>query len=79
MEAKVTLRQQMEERRRQWEAFHRWEAEQPPAERPPGDILADLGALWLWLPEEVRTRDADPEKQGIRAMQAALRCLDPDS
>lgn len=71
----MTLREQLEQRRRQWEAFNRWEAEQPPAERPAADIIADLGVVWSWLPAEVRRRDPDPEKRGIQAMRRALACL----
>jgi hypothetical protein len=29
----MTLREQLEQRRRQWEAFHRWEAEDPDPEK----------------------------------------------
>jgi hypothetical protein len=71
----VTLRDQVEARRLQWEEFHSWEAEQPLVERCPVDILADLGAVWSWLPEEVRTRDEDPERTGIQAMRATLSRL----
>lgn len=73
----VTLRDQVEARRLQWEEFNRWEAEQPLAERSPADILADLGAVWSWLPEDVRSRDDDPEKTGIQTMRAALSRLSP--
>jgi hypothetical protein len=71
----MTLREQLEERRNQWAAFHRWETEQPFVDRAPADILADLGAIWSWLPPEVRAHDPDPEKTGVRAMHAALRHL----
>jgi hypothetical protein len=50
----MTLREQIEQRRRQWEAFNRWEEQQPPLEREPGQILADLGAILRWIPEEDR-------------------------
>ena len=56
---------------------NRWEAEQPPVDREPGDIIADLGTIWSWLPPEVRERDADPEKIGIQKMRAALALLKP--
>jgi hypothetical protein len=39
------LREEVERRRLQWAAFHRWEAEQPLEERSAADILADLGAI----------------------------------
>lgn len=51
------LQREVERRRRQWEAFHRWEAEQPPEERTPVEIVADLGTIWEWLPAEERSRD----------------------
>lgn len=69
------LQEEVEQRRRQWQAFHRWEAEQPPEERAPAEILADLGTIWEWLPAEERGRDPDPEKKGVQAMHAALRHL----
>lgn len=68
----MSTREQWELRRRQWEAFHRWEAEQPPVERDPADIIADLGTLLSWLPAEERMRDPDPDKIGIQKMRAAL-------
>ena len=71
----MTLKEQLELRERQWAAFHAWEAEQPPIERPAADILADIGAIWEWLPPEIRLEDPDPEKLGIRKMRAALAVL----
>jgi len=71
----VTLREQLAVRDRQWAAFHRWEATQPLPERDPAEILADLGAIWNWLPPEVRTADPDPGKLGIQKMRAALAHL----
>ena len=73
----MSTREQWELRRQQWEAFNRWEAEQPPIERDPGDILADLGAIWNWLPRDVREQDPDPEKIGIQKMRAALALIKP--
>jgi hypothetical protein len=61
----MTLKQQLEMRRRQWAAFNRWEAEHPTPARDPAEILADLGAIWSWLPPEVRMEDSDPRKLGI--------------
>jgi hypothetical protein len=66
---------QYEERRRQWEAFHRWEAEQPPMERPAADVVADLGAILEWMPREALAEDPDPQKLGIQAMKRALAQL----
>jgi hypothetical protein len=73
----VILREEIEERQRQWAEFHRWEDEHPPVERPAADIVADLGIIWEWLPPDVRERDDDPEKAGIQAMRAALARLKP--
>ena len=75
----ATLREQFEERERQWKEFHRWEAQQPPLEREPARILADLRTIWSWLPPEVRVEDPDPEKRGVQAMHAALSHLKPRS
>jgi hypothetical protein len=71
----VTLKEQLELRQRQWDKFHRWEAEQPVPERDPAEIVADLGAIWSWLPPDVRLEDPDPEKLGIQKMRAALALL----
>lgn len=71
----MTLKQQLEARQRQWAAFHRWEVSQPPLDRDPAAILADLGAIWSWLPPEVRLTDPDPQKLGIQKMRAALALL----
>lgn len=75
----MSTREEWELRRQQWEAFNRWEAEQPPLERAPADILADLGTIWSWLPREVGEQDADPQKIGIQKMRAALALLKPGS
>jgi len=71
----MSTREQWELRRRQWEAFNRWEAEQAPIERDPADIIADLGTLLSWLPAEERLHDPDPEKIGIQKMRAALALI----
>ena len=71
----MMLREEMQERLKQWAEFNRWEAGQPPIERDPADILADLGAIWSWLPLEERARDDDPEKLGVQAMHQALSHL----
>ena len=70
-----TLREQLLERREQWRLFNEWEDAQPPIDRDPAAILADLGAILSWLPADVRTRDADPDKIGIQKMRAALALL----
>ena len=70
-----TLREQLLERREQWRLFNEWEAVQPPIERDPAAILADLGTILSWLPANVRTRDTDPDKTGIQKMRAALALL----
>ena len=71
----MTLREQLEERRRQWEAFNRWEAEQAPVERDSANILADLGAILQWMPPEARLYDPDPEKLGITKLRKAFAAL----
>lgn len=71
----MTLREELDIRERQWAAFHRWESAQPLPQRDPAEILADLGAIWNWLPPEVRSADPDPRKLGIQKMRAALAHL----
>jgi hypothetical protein len=71
----VTFKEQLVERRRQWEAFNRWEEQLPPAERDPARILADLGAILSWIPEEDRLHDPDPGKHGIQILRAACAVL----
>jgi hypothetical protein len=71
----MTMREAHEERRRQWEAFHSWEAEQPAVDRTPADILADLGTILDWVPREALADDPDPQKLGIQAMRRALAHL----
>ena len=71
----MTLKEQLELRERQWRAFHEWEATQPLPERDPAAILADLGAIWEWLPPEVRSEDPDPQKLGIQKMRAAMALM----
>jgi hypothetical protein len=69
----MTLREQIEQRRRQWEAFNRWEKQQPPFERDPAQILADLGAVLRWIPKEDRLRETDPGKCGVQITAGSLR------
>jgi hypothetical protein len=71
----MTLKEQLVERRRQWEAFNRWEEQLPPVERDPARILADLGAILSWTPQEDRLLDPDPGKRGIQILRAACAAL----
>ena len=71
----MTLKEHYALRQRQWDEFHRWESEQPSIEREPARIIADLGAIWSWLPTDVRLLDPDPEKVGIQKMRAALALI----
>jgi hypothetical protein len=38
----MTLRQQLELRKRQWEAFNRWEEQQPTIQRDPASVLSHI-------------------------------------
>jgi len=71
----MTMKEQFELRQRQWDEFHRWEAEQPVVERTPENIIADIGAILSWLPASERLRDPDPDKAGIQKMRAALALI----
>ena len=71
----VTLREQIEERNRQWRLFHEWEANQPSVERDPAVVLDDIGGLLRWCPAHLLSDDPDPEKLGIAKMRAALSLL----
>ena len=71
----MTLKEQLEERRREFEAFNRWEEEQPPIRRDPAALMADAGWLWRLVPPGMRLIDPDPEKTGVRAYHAALEKL----
>jgi hypothetical protein len=71
----MTRKEQIEQRRRQWETFNRWEEQQQPLERDPGQILADLGAILGWIPEADRLHDPDPAKRGVQALLAACAVL----
>jgi len=73
----MTLKEQIELRRRQWAEFNRWEAEQPRVDRNPAALVADVGALYSWLAVEVRSCDPDPEKLGIQQMHSTLSRLNP--
>ena len=65
-------KEEIEQYRRRFEEFNDWEARQPPIERSPAAILADLGFLWSLVSPEERLRDPDPEKLGIQRMRAML-------
>ncbi|MBI1785935.1 MAG: hypothetical protein HYR60_00010 [Acidobacteria bacterium] len=69
-------REQLQERKRQFEEFNRWEAEQDEPVREPERILADVGTLLSWLPPDVRREDPDPEKRGVQKLRAMLAYLD---
>jgi hypothetical protein len=64
------------EREKRWAAFHEWENQQPPVERSPADIIADLGTILDWLPVETRSEDPDPQKRGIQILRDAFVKLD---
>jgi hypothetical protein len=63
------------ERKKQWEIFNRWEAEQPPIERDAADLIADVGAILDWMPPEVLREDPDPEKRGAQILLLAFERL----
>ena len=65
-------KEEIEQYRRRFEESNSWEARQPPTERSPAAILADLGFLWSLVSPEERLRDPDPEKLGIQRMRAML-------
>lgn len=71
----MTLREQIEEQNRQWRRFHVWESTQPREEREAARLIADVGTILAWMPEDVRLSDPDPEKTGVRKMHEALRKL----
>ena len=72
---KVTLRDEFDERNRQWRLFHEWEAQQPPVSRDLSAVFADLSALRRLCPPELLSAVPDPEKVGIARMRAALALL----
>ena len=76
MEKLFGTKEEYEERERRWAAFHAWEEQQPPVERSPADIIADLGTILDWLPAETRLEDPDPEKKGIQILRAAFAALE---
>jgi hypothetical protein len=69
------LRQEWEERERQWREFHAWEAENSTPEREPSAVLADLSFLLREVPAEEILLDPDPEKLGIARMRATLAAI----
>jgi hypothetical protein len=68
----MTLREQVEQYRCRMDEFNQWERRQPPIERAPAAILADLGFLLSRVSPERRLADPDPQKLGIRQMRAIL-------
>ena len=62
-------------RQAQWAAFHRWEASRELDAHPPEAALADIGAVYEWFPKDVHLEDRDPDKIGIRRVQAVLAAL----
>ena len=68
----MTLKEQLQERERQWKLFHEWEEQNPPKARPLDAIMADLSAIWRRLPEDVRSFDPDPEKLGLKRLREVL-------
>ena len=71
----MTLREQIERPRKQFEAFNRWEAENIAPRRDLAAVLADLSAIWRRLPQDVRSTDPDPEKLGVQRMHRVLALL----
>ena len=69
------MREQLEQQKLQWRSFNEWEAAQPSVTREPTAILADLGTLLSWFPQDVRRHDPDPDKTGIAKMRATLALL----
>jgi hypothetical protein len=68
----MTLREQLQERERQWKLFHEWEAQNPPKARPLEAVMADLSSIWRRLPEDVRSTDPDPQKLGLRRLREII-------
>jgi hypothetical protein len=71
----MTLKDQVDEYRKRMAVLNRWESEQPPLDRSPAAIVADLGLIWTWMSVEERQFDPDPEKLGIQRMRAGLARL----
>jgi hypothetical protein len=62
-------------RQAQWRIFADWEAAHPAPSRDFEQVIADLGAICEWLPEDVRQHDPDPEKEGIQRMRRCFSLL----
>lgn len=71
----MTLAEQLRRRADQLSEFSRWEDEHPAPPREFIRVLADLSAIRLWIPEQDRLRDPDPEKLGVARLHAALSLL----
>ena len=72
----MTLREQLQERERQWRLFHEWDERNPPKTRQLAAVMADLSAIWRRLPKDVRSFDPDPEKLGLKRLRETLSKLD---
>ena len=71
----MITKDQWERRQLQWAAFHSWEASRGPDAGQSAATIGDLGAILEWLPEDVKTKDPDPAKTGIRRMHAIIGLL----
>ena len=74
-EGRAGLREAVRRRARALAAFGRWERAQGPPERSAESVFAGLGTLYDLLPPDVRARDDDPERLGVRRMHAMLAVL----
>jgi hypothetical protein len=75
----MTLRAQVEEMRRRFDAFNRWEETQPPMRLSPEQSVAAMGSLWGLLSPDVRFSDPDPEKRGLASWLSALARVNHES
>ena len=65
-------KEQLEELKRRFEAFNRWEAEQAFPLASAAELVADIGAILDWMPPEFQNIDPDPEKHGIQQFRKLL-------
>jgi len=70
-----SLKEAIEERLRQFEAYNRWEQENPVGSRAPAELVADVGSLFDWLSPQTQLEEPDPNKEGVRKMQDMLSVL----
>ncbi|MBC8204079.1 MAG: hypothetical protein H8E87_01065 [FCB group bacterium] len=73
---KIT-KKDIEERNEKFRRFNQWEEQNPPQYSPETAIHL-IGCLYEMLPPEVRMKDDDPEKLGIRKMHSILKLLSCD-